>query len=174
MKRKKEADLAGPAKLNEAEVSYPKPVGRSSHLPKFSDAVKRRWKIRRDDNGDEYVVLNGQNSLAKHGLDHAYMISGVRVGVWLTSRQIAAKIRRLQKKVAGVRIEMFGDGEAVVSVGIEQIDDLCQAVKARARRKVSDKELQRLQRISLLARRQKTLTKSTVRAPKRSKHGRRA
>ncbi len=171
MKRKKEAARPGTATTNRTEVSYPKLAGRSSRLPKFPDAIKRRWIVRRDAGGQEYIVLNGKTSLAKGGLDHVYMLAGVRVGVWLTSKRIASKVQKLQKQVDGLRVEQFGDAEAVVSVDIDQIDDLCQTVKARTRRTVSDKERQRLQRISPIARRQKSLTKSTVRASGISKAG---
>ena len=172
MTRTKKADLAGPAVPNRTKESYSKLRGRSIHLQKFPDAVKRRWIVRRDTNGDEYIVLNGRNSLARDGLDHGYMISGVRVGVWLTGRRIAAKVQELQKQIAGLRIEQFGHDEAVVSVPLNLLDDLCHAVNARSRRKVSDKERQRLQRISPIARKQKSLSKSALRTPKRSKTGR--
>ena len=166
---KKEADLAGPATTNGTDELYPKTSSRSSGLPKFSDAVKRRWKVRRDAGGQDYIVLNGRSALGKGGLDHIYLISEVRVGAWLTSPRIASKVNKLQKLIGGLRIEQFGDGEAVVSVGIEQIDDLCRAVNARKRRTVSDKERQRLRRISPIAKRQKSLTKSNVRKPKITK-----
>ena len=141
------------------ELAYQQTASRSSRLPKFSDAVKSRWKVRRDQNGAEYIVLNGRNSLARDGLGHAYMISGVRVGAWLASGRICSKVQKLRKSVVGLRIEMIGDTEAVVSVPTDRIDDLCNAVKARRRRTISDKERRRLQRIS-------PLSKSTVLGPK--------
>jgi hypothetical protein len=170
---KKEAARPRTATTREHTESYHETAGTSSGLPKFPESVKRRYKVRRDSCGGEYIVLNGKGSLAKgDGLDHVYMLSGARVGAWLTSRQIAAKVQKLQKQVAGLRIEQFGHDEAVVSVPLNLLDDLCHAVNARSRRKVSDKERQRLQRISPIARKQKSLSKSALRAAKTPKTGR--
>jgi hypothetical protein len=167
----KKAVRPGTAVPNNEKVSYSETSGKSSRLPKFPASVKERWKIRRDQNGDEYIVVNGKESLVKSGLAHIYMISGVRVGAWVSSKKINLKVRNLQKQIAGLRVEQMGDGEAVLSININQIDGLCRAVNARSRRKVGVKQREHLRRISPFARRQKTLTKSTFRRPKMPKNG---
>lgn len=161
----------GTAKTNQSNKSYQTNSSKSRHLLKFPGSIKKRWIVKRDANGDEYIRLNGRKALGKYGIDHIYLIDEKTVGLWLTSCQIKSRIKNLKIKVPNLRIEQLGDGEAVLSVSIDQVDNLCHAVKARQRRKVSEQERKRLQRISPFARKQKTLTKSTVRTAKTIKAG---
>lgn len=116
----------------------------------FASDVRKCWLVRRDQNYDPYIVLNGKTALGNDGLDHLFIISESRVGVWLTSRQIKQKIAALQKKLLELRIEQLGDGEAVISADIIHLDELCRAVRARKRRRISEAERRRLKDISPL------------------------
>lgn len=114
----------------------------------FDDTVKDRWIIKRDDNHDHYIALNGKKALGQGGLDHIYLIGPDKLGLWITTRQIRGRIKVLTEKVPGLAIEMLGDGEALLSIGIEHLDKLCVAARAKARRHVSEAEKQRLRQIS--------------------------
>lgn len=76
--------------------------------PIFSDSIKSRYFVRRDDCRHEYIVLRGQKALGNGGLDHIYLINEDLVGLWVTSGRIMATIRRLQEKVPGLREEQAG------------------------------------------------------------------
>ena len=97
MKRTKKAVRPGTAITNSTNESYTKPSGESTRLPQFPDDVKRRWIVRRDAGGQEYIRLNGQNALGANGADHVYLIAMDRVGAWISSKRIASKIRKLTR-----------------------------------------------------------------------------
>ena len=104
------------------------------HLPTFSDAVKSRWTVKKDECGDEYIKLNGRTALPDAGLDHIYKIDTDKLGVWLTRRNT----KRILDRIPGSKIEQGGDDEVVISCGIEHLDLLCQTVGAKRRMQLSD------------------------------------
>ena len=108
----------------------------SEHLPTLSNDVKRRWFVKRDECGDEFIRMNGRKALLNGGLDHVYLISSDRVGVWLTKRDI----KRILGKVPGSQIEQAGSDEAIISCGIEHLELLCNIVGARRRPVYSDEQ----------------------------------
>ncbi len=110
----------------------------TEHLPAFSDDIKSRWIVKRDEAGDEFIRLNGRKALLNGGLDHVYLISSDRVGVWLT-RQLSP-FNRLAKKVPTLKIEQSGNGESVLSCDIKHLDDLCEAVNAKRRHRLTDEQ----------------------------------
>ncbi len=110
----------------------------------FSDNVKKCWTVKHDNCFDEYLVLNGKNALGKGGLDHIYLISSNKAGLWLTGKQVKQKINTIQKKVPSLMIEQLGDGEAVLSVPFNDLHDLCEAVRARKRKQLSEEQIQKL------------------------------
>ena len=125
----------------------------------FSDDVKKCWIVKRNSCGDEYIALNGKKACGKGGLDHIYLISKKQAGLWVTSRQIKQKIDNLRDKVPALVIEQLGDGEAVVSVPVGDLHNLCGAVKARKHKHLSEDEVQRLKEISPFLKNQKSLVK---------------
>ena len=114
----------------------------------FSDEVKSRWRVRRDDGDDEYICLAGKKALGKGGLDHIYLVSTERVGLWLTTSRPKATIKRFQAKISGVVVEQMGDGEIVLSVPISELDNLCRAAGAIKRRYLSEKQRMKLAEVS--------------------------
>ena len=121
---------------------------RRDHLPDFSDDIKKRWIVRRDKCGDEFIALNGRTALGKGGLDHIYLISESEAGLWITGVQVQQKIDTIQKKVPSLTIIQQGQGEAVVSVPVEDLDALCEAAGAKRRKRLSEEQRQRLRDIS--------------------------
>jgi hypothetical protein len=134
------------------------------HL-KFSDDIKKHWIVKKDECRDEFIALNGKNALGKGGLDHIYLIEEEKAGLWLTSQGLR-KITTLQNKVPSLAIEQMGNGEAVLSVPIEDLHNLCKAVGARKRQQLNEQRLEQLKNCANHARAQKTLIKSVVTAPK--------
>ena len=134
--------------LTNRSKEYQSSSSKSIHLPQFSQKIKSKWVVKRDERGDEFIRLNGKNALLNEGLDHIYLISEDLVGVWLTTRQIESRVRRLKKIVPGLTIQQLGDTEGVLSCSIEHLDDLCKAVGAQQRRTVSDETRERLRRIN--------------------------
>ena len=122
----------------------------------FNDDVKRRYYVRRDDcgdeRGDEYIALQGQKALGNGGLDHIYLVGPNKLGLWMTSATIKSTIRRLQNIVPDLRLEQFGDGEAVLSAPLSQLDTLCRAAKARMRPHYSEEALSRKRKAARHAR----------------------
>jgi hypothetical protein len=118
----------------------------------FNDAVKQHRYVRRDATGVEYIALRGKKALGNGGLDHIYLINLETVGFWITRGTIKSTIRRLQAKVSGLRVEQLGDGEAVLSAPLNQLDDLCQAAGARIRPRYSEETLTRKRRAARHAR----------------------
>ena len=106
----------------------------------FSDEAKRRYVIRRDDCGDEYIALRGKKALGNGGLDHTYLIGPITMGLWITSGAIKSTVRRLQDKVPDLRIEQLGQDEAVLSAPVSQLDTLCGAANARVRQQLSGEQ----------------------------------
>ena len=119
---------------------------------KFSGDVKQRYYVRRDDCGDEYIALRGKNALGHDGLDHLYMISVEKLGLWITSGAIKSTVRRLQTKVPDLRIEQLGQSEAVLSCPLNQLEPLCQAAGARVRPRYSEETLSRKRKAATHAR----------------------
>jgi len=117
----------------------------------FAPAVKAVWRVKRDECRDEYIPLRGRTGLDSGGLDHVYALSRTRLGVWLSGRQILQRVRTLQGRLSGLLVEQLGDGEAILSAPVAELDTLCRAVKARRRRQVSQGERQRLQRMGRIA-----------------------
>lgn len=136
----------------------------SEHL-KFSDDIKRCWIVKKDECRDEYIGLNGKNALGKGGLDHIYLISEKKAGLWLTCHGMR-KISTLQSKVPSLVIEQMGSGEAVLSVPIEDLHSLCKAVGARKRKQLSEERLKQLKDNISQLRTKKTMVKSAVKAAK--------
>jgi len=126
----------------------------------FSNDIKKCWIVKRDSCGDEYIALNGKHALGKGGLDHIYLITEQRAGLWMTSRQLRQKINALRSKVSSLAIEQVGDSEAVVSVPISDLHTLCKAYGTRKRKHLSESQLQQLQAISPFFRRTKGLVKT--------------
>lgn len=116
----------------------------NNHLPKFSESIKKKWIVKRDEAGDEFIRLNGKQALLNEGIDHIYLISPERVGVWLTGRQL----KPIQRVIPGLKVEQCGEGEIILSCSIEHLDKLCIAVGVRKRRPVSDETRKRLRSIS--------------------------
>ena len=135
----------------------------TEHL-KFSDDIKKHWVVKRDKSFDEYIALNGKKALGKGGLDHIYLISEKQAGLWLTC-QIMRKITTLQSKVPSLTIIQQGDGEAILSVPIEDLHKLCQAVSARKRKELTEKQRQRLKERITTLRRKKSLVKPALNGP---------
>lgn len=138
------------------------------HL-KFSDEIKRFWIVKKDECRDEYIGLNGKNALGKGGLDHIYLISEKKAGLWLTCHGMR-KITTLQNKVPSLAIEQMGSGEAVLSVPIEDLHTLCKAIGARKRKQLSAERLKQLKDHANHARSKKNLIKSAVKAAKIDEH----
>ena len=131
-------------RLSTINVEYIKDVTVTKII--FDETVKHKYYIRRDDSGDEYLALRGSKALGNGGLDHIYLMDTETVGLWITSGAINSTIRRLQAKVPGMRVEQLGDGEAVLSAPLNQLDDLCQAAGARIRPRYSEETLTRKRR----------------------------
>lgn len=113
----------------------------------FSDDVKSAWRVRKDDCGDDFIRLNGRKALGSSGLDHIYPISLSKIGLWVTSGTLDRLIRQLKSQISGLELEQLGQGEAVLSAPVEQLDELCRAANARARRTgqpATDEQRQRL------------------------------
>ena len=127
----------------------------------FSDDIKKRWIVKKDSCGDEYIALNGTKALGKGGIDHIYLISKKQAGLWITSRQIKQKIKNLRDKVPSLVIEQLGEDEAVVSAPICDLNKLCQAARAKKRKQLSNDQLQRLRAISPFLKNLNNLTKTT-------------
>jgi len=106
----------------------------------FSESVIHRYYAKRDNCGDEYIALRGKKSLRNGGLDHIYLINRETVGLWITSKQINRTIKKFQSKVPDLKIEQLGDGEAVLSVPLNNLDALCQAAGARTRPHLTDEQ----------------------------------
>lgn len=134
-------------------------MSRKVHLH-FSDDIKKRWFVKKDSCGDEYIALNGKKALGKGGVDHIYLISEKRAGLWITSKQIKQKINNLKGKVSALVIEQLGKDEAVVSVPVEDLHNLCKAVKAKKHKHLNESQLQRLRAISPFLKDLNGLTKS--------------
>ena len=96
-------------------------VSKKSDRLCFSDDVKSRWHVSRDECGDEYICLTGNKALGKGGLDHIYPFSLNRVGLWITSGAINGTINRLQSKISGLQVEQLGDSEVVLSAPVEKL-----------------------------------------------------
>ena len=107
----------------------------------FNDAVKQHRYVRRDETGVEYIALRGKKALGNGGLDHIYLITSDKLGLWITSGTINATIRRLQSKVSNLKGEQLGDGEAVLSAPLDQLENLCKAAGARVRPRYSEEVL---------------------------------
>ncbi|RKY05222.1 MAG: hypothetical protein DRP56_09140 [Planctomycetota bacterium] len=99
------------------------------HLPTFSQEVKAKWFVKKDESGDEFIRLNGRKALLNDGLDHIFQISSDRVGAWLTRRNT----KQILAKVPGSKIEQAGSEETIISCGIEHLELLCDAVGAKRR-----------------------------------------
>jgi hypothetical protein len=140
-------------------------TARGAHI-NFSSDIKRRWIVKRDQCRDEYIALTGKNVLGYGGLDHIYLISPIKVGLWLTSRQIRQKIKSLKRKIPKLSIEQLGEDEAVVSVPIAKLDNLCNVVRARRRRQLSTSEKERLRRVNPFLRGKRTPIITGGNAPK--------
>lgn len=112
----------------------------------FPDSVRQRWTVRRDANRDDFIVLNGRSSLANGGLDHIYRMSEARAAAWITSTRLRQKIKALVSKVSSLRVEQIGDGEAVVSADLADLDLLCRAVGARRRMRLTPEQRDDLRR----------------------------
>ena len=109
----------------------------------FSDAVKRRWHVHRDKCGDEYVQLKGRHAQKlrnSRGLDHIYIIGPEKLGLWITSGSPNRTFNVMRGKVPSLAMEQHGMGEAVFSCHIEDLEKLCVAAHALARRQLSEKE----------------------------------
>jgi len=131
----------------------------------FSDDTKKHWIVKRDECFNEHIALNRRTALGKGGLDHIYLISKNRAGLWGTAKQIKQKINTLRKKVPSLVIEQLGEDEAVVSVTIGNLDDLCKAARARKHKQLSESQLQRLKDNISYLRSKKTLVKIGPKAP---------
>ena len=110
----------------------------------FCDDIKKQWFVKRDECFDEFIALNGKNALGKVGFDHIYLISSGKAGLWLTGKQVNKKIKALREKVPSLMVEQLGDVEAVISVPIGDLDDLCKAVRAKKHKNLSESQLRRL------------------------------
>jgi len=156
MNRKEKAAAITAALKRNLKEQYQSSSPRSIHLPRFSQDIKQKWQVKRDECGDEFIRLNGKTALLNGGLDHIYLINEKIVGVWLTTRQIESRFEKLKKMVPGIKIEQLGDGEGVLSCSIKHLDKLCEGVRARKRRKLSEKSRKRLCDINPQLNREKT------------------
>jgi hypothetical protein len=152
-------------------------MSRKGHLPDFSDEIKKHWIVRRDVCGDEYIALNGKNALGKKplrkgspGKDHIYLISKDRAGLWISGVQVQKKVNAIQKKVPSLMIEQIGDGEAVVSVPVNDLHELCKAARAKRRKQLTEDQRQRLRESNPIARMKKNRAKSALNVPKIDEH----
>ena len=99
-----------------------------SHLPTFSDDIKKRYFVKHDEAGDEFIRLNGKNALLNGGLCHIYLISADKAGLWTNKL-----FKPMKKKVPSLNFEQAGGGEAVFSCDIKHLDLLCEAANAKKR-----------------------------------------
>ena len=160
------SDSLAPSMFLQANIKKP-----SSSPLRFSDEVRNKWIVRRDQCGDEYIVLTGKKALGYGGHDHIYFISARRVGLWVTSKQVRQKIKSLQHKVPDLAVEQLGDDEAVLSAPLDHLELLCRAAKARRRRQLSETRKQHLRRISPFLRGKKPLIKLGANASQIAERG---
>ena len=109
----------------------------------FADAVNKRWHVHRDECQDEFIRLRGRHAQKlrnSRGLDHLYIIGPAKLGLWITSDAPNRTFNVMRGKVPSLAMELHGKGEAVFSCHISDLDKLCAAAHALARRQLSEKE----------------------------------
>lgn len=112
---------------------------------RFPEQVKNNgWRITRDENGDERVLL----TKGSEG-DHIYPLSKIRFGVWVSRSKISRLISKFEK-TDGCIVEQVGDGEAILSWPYKNFNRIARMLHAAKRKKVSRKLRSHLKTISPL------------------------
>jgi hypothetical protein len=106
---------------------------------RFSDEVKAKWQVRRDENKDEYIRLKGVKGEYPQG--HIFLHDADTLGAWINTKKPLYTFKTIQSKVPTVTLDLDGEQEMIVSCPIADLDAFCKALKAKKRVEFSEETL---------------------------------
>ena len=108
---------------------------KSPDRSEFAPEVTRRYRVfRHPRTGEQFIPLRGFKGLSGVcGCQHVYLAGAGRSAIWLEGR-VEAKIKRLRGICPDLRVEQLGDREAVISVGMRELESVLPHLGAHRRR----------------------------------------